>query len=250
MRKLPKLQCLQLKQHRKTSSIPQVCYLQETQVRNLEKQKRENVCLFLFHWHSLIAYNDINTARALYAYPASSDSEDAPSHSKPPSYFERLLLVKQELASLEADLSKPDQHPKKSDGDPAELIKGVHEVKAQLEKIGRRKIGRGKLVDTVVSSSGLAGPSATRPGSSGSVKHSEGGSNPLAGLDARLGELERLVGSSSAALDEVSPSIFTNDAIIHLTAVFTLTTALASHDFQTEYPTHTPNSTKNNRLNI
>ncbi|KAG8771965.1 hypothetical protein FRC15_003058 [Serendipita sp. 397] len=207
-------------------------------------------------------------ARKVYSYPPnsdeSSDSDSTPatlrSRNKQSSQFERLLALKQELALLEAELGTSPQPSGTADGpsqeisvnkkgatlrggresnDPAELLKGIHDVKSRLERIESSKEGRDRLLEAVVSG-GVARPShhghgsvqtyggmtVTSPLSSsalhrrdGSIHRREGsfsGSQHAGGakeemdpalvrLDSRVGELEKLIGSASAALDETSP---------------------------------------------
>jgi len=224
-----------------------------------------------------------DTARSMYSYPAasgSSDSDSVPatmrSRHKQATQFERLLALKQELAALEREMGGPASQgaahgseqnhaatTSRGQGkkgvsardlareDPAELLKGVHDVRARLDKIGTARESRGRLVDAVVNGG------ITRPTSSFSHAQSHGHSIPhghnimsplsptlhstpalhrregsihrregslsgsqtgapyskadetvdpgIAKLDSRVGELERVVGSSSAALDETSP---------------------------------------------
>ncbi|KIM21896.1 hypothetical protein M408DRAFT_333206 [Serendipita vermifera MAFF 305830] len=176
--------------------------------------------------------------RTIYSYPgasgSSSESDSVPatmrSRHKQATQFERLLALKQELASLEREIGDPSSSTttqideqeatpgtaRKKKGitakdttreDPAELLKGVHDVRARLEKFGTARDNRGRLVDAVVSgSSGI-----TRPTSSLSHSHSHGPPmhgiiSPLSptlhstpGLHRRDGSMHRREGSLSGS---------------------------------------------------
>ena len=224
----------------------------------------------------------MDTARSIYSYPAasgsSSDSDSVPatmrSRHKQASQFERLLALKQELALLEKEMGDgaaavvaqggdneagtASRGSGKKKGisakdaareDPSELLKGVHDVRARLDKIGTARENRGRLVDTIVGGGGVTRPTSSmahahthgpnmhgimtprsptlhstpglhrREGSmhrrEGSLSGSQSGAphskldepvDPgIAKLDSRVGELERIIGSSSAALDESAP---------------------------------------------
>ncbi|CAG8688108.1 3030_t:CDS:2, partial [Acaulospora colombiana] len=222
-------------------------------------------------------------ARSVYTYPPATDESsdsDAPptlrSRNKQSSQFERLLALKQELASLEAELAQSSSStsiappgtdattspttpkaqskkravsgtgPEKDADNAGDLLKGVHDVRSRLERISAAKDGRGRLVDAVVGGGTTSRPTSGHshvhghgailgtplspthlPGSpglhrrDGSMHRREGslgGSQNATGnakdeftdpavskLDARVGELEKVVGSSGAALDESSP---------------------------------------------
>jgi len=153
-------------------------------------------------------------ARTMYAYPPSPDDSDddyPPAHAATLPFSARLRFLQQELATLESDLAKSNvtSSEKEKQKDAGHMIDGLKDVKSRLEMIGktRGKEGRGRLVEAIQSG-------VTRDGGLG---HSRGPSiggkkdekerereKEIAELDRRLGELERLVGSSSAALDEVS----------------------------------------------
>ena len=98
--------------------------------------------------------------------------------------------------------------------DAGELIKEVVDVKARLEKINKLKetrTGREKLVSAVIQGVGertsTGTPQEEHPAPEKEVKD-EGGSikmevKDIAEMDRRLGELERAVGSTTTAADEV-----------------------------------------------
>jgi nuclear migration protein JNM1 len=153
-------------------------------------------------------------ARTMYAYPPSphdSDDDYPPAHAATLPSSARLRFLQQELANLEAELAKTNaiSSDKESQKDAGQMIEGLKDVKSRLEMIGktRGKEGRERLVEAIQSG-------VLRDGGLG---HSRGASvggrkdererereKEITELDRRLGELEKLVGSSSAALDEVS----------------------------------------------
>jgi len=93
--------------------------------------------------------------------------------------------------------------------DPGELIRGLVDVRGRLEKIRKDKQGRGKLVGVVLGERETHGPDES---TQAMVKR---GTDPIVGkaatsdarsiveMDRRVGELEKLLGSSSVTLDEV-----------------------------------------------
>lgn len=148
--------------------------------------------------------------RSLYKYPSTRSESPSPSH--PPSLAVRLRLLQAELASLETELSDPSNSTVQTEEghvDPGELIQSLVDVKSRLEKFNTKQDGRSKLVKEV-----LKEDPAEREGKEGEVSGSaqkegedEGKSKSevqdLAGIDRRLGEIEKLVGSASTSLDEV-----------------------------------------------
>ncbi len=89
-------------------------------------------------------------------------------------------------------------------------------MKGRLDKISKVKEGRGKLVSAILED-GDEDPKEERKaveekaGDEESQGHKE--VKDIADMDRRVGELEKLIGSSSAALDEVGwhlslPNIF------------------------------------------
>ncbi|KAF7321410.1 hypothetical protein MKEN_00661500 [Mycena kentingensis (nom. inval.)] len=149
--------------------------------------------------------------RTQYIYPpsptdATSPDESAPSRPVPLSH--RLRALQAELLSLETELADPAnpllfQERPDDVVDPGELIRGLVDVRGRLDKIRKGKEGRGRLVGAVL---GQDGPKvaelAAKDGSAGSDKPSVG---MIVEMDRRVGELEKLVGSSTAAIDESSP---------------------------------------------
>ena len=163
-----------------------------------------------------------------YVYPPSPNGEDA---SGPPSptqgpvpLSQRLRLLQAEVAALEIELSDPTnpllrQEKEASNADPGELIRGMVDVKRRIERIKREREGRGKLVSVVLGDTtdmedddvvkvtaedneegkneDVKKPEAAQP------KSREPQARDIAEMDRRVGELEKLVGSSNAALDEV-----------------------------------------------
>lgn len=103
-----------------------------------------------------------------------------------------------------------------SNVDPGELLKGLVDVKTRLGKFsvghqGRVRLVQGVLQDppqvdhdteTIVEKNGDLSKDAEEPHKS--LETARG----VAGLDRRIGELERLVGSASTSLDEVLCYLF------------------------------------------
>ncbi|KAI0082026.1 hypothetical protein K474DRAFT_1655955 [Panus rudis PR-1116 ss-1] len=165
-------------------------------------------------------------SRVQYTYPPSPDSSGrtSPVLSTPALPLSmRLKRLQAELASLETELADPSNpllHKEREEGhvDPGELIKAMVDVKGRLEKIAKVKEGRGKLVSIVLDEAKEA--SANDPevhihdmdvNGSGKGKHDGEDGKPksevkeMAEIDQRVGELERIVGSSTITVDETSP---------------------------------------------
>ncbi|KAI0666565.1 hypothetical protein C8Q78DRAFT_983968 [Trametes maxima] len=165
-----------------------------------------------------------------YVYPPSPSPDEesrstSPTHSSIP-LSTRLRLLQAEVAALETELSDPTNpllRKEKAAGhaDPGELIRGMVDVKRRIEKISKAREGRSKLVSVVLGESDaedapdakpLEAREATKksqdvkaePGPS-SVKPKVPEARDIAEMDKRVGELEKLVGSSSAPLDELAP---------------------------------------------
>ncbi|KAI0033135.1 hypothetical protein K488DRAFT_78078 [Vararia minispora EC-137] len=140
--------------------------------------------------------------RAVYSFPASRSSSPS---SKPRSLALRLHQLQVELSLLETELADPiNLYDDRNEGqvDSSELIKGLVEVKSRLEKLNTMRVGRSRLQNMLKDRTGSAPEAASeqppKP-SSGAV----GSARKVAEIDRRLGELEKAVGSSSAALDEL-----------------------------------------------
>ncbi|KAH9945644.1 hypothetical protein B0H21DRAFT_744028 [Amylocystis lapponica] len=166
--------------------------------------------------------------RIQYTYPPSPTSNTSPSSSPVSTpaipLSQRLRLLQTELAALETELADPSNpllHKEKESGhvDPGELIRGMVDVKGRLDKISKVKEGRGKLVSVVLGEeggqygSGEDGKDKEKIGR-GKFEGKNGAADDktktpdvkdIAEMDRRVGELEKVVGSSSTALDELSP---------------------------------------------
>jgi len=107
-----------------------------------------------------------------------------------------------------ADPSNPLLHKEREEDnvDPGELIRGLVDVRGRLEKIRKRKEGRGKLVEVVLGE-GEAAEDGTEEWDKEGKIDKKAKEKPdirsVVEMDRRVGELEKLVGSSSASLDEV-----------------------------------------------
>lgn len=123
--------------------------------------------------------------------------------------------MQSELASLEVELADPSnpllaREREEDNVDPGELIRGLVDVRGRLEKISKGKEGRGRLVNAVMGD-GDVRPNDKDGASEGAEtdKAEAGNANApdarsVIEMDRRVGELEKLVGSSNTALDEVS----------------------------------------------
>ena len=109
--------------------------------------------------------------------------------------------------SLENELADPtnpqlNREREEDNVDPGELIRGLVDVRSRLDKIRKGKEGRGKLVGIVTGNTDEKQRQSTKL----SLKVDEvpaTKASSLVDIDRRLGGLEKLVGSSSASLDEV-----------------------------------------------
>ncbi|KAJ7594840.1 Dynamitin-domain-containing protein [Mycena floridula] len=152
-------------------------------------------------------------ARSHYQYPPSPTSPvspvDSPVTSRSIPLSQRLRNLQTELLSLEhelADPANPQLHKERQENnvDPGELIRGLVDVRSRLDKIRKGKEGRGRLVGVVIgdddkdSITKKAEPAPEPTSSKPPIQN-------LVEMDRRVGELEKLVGSSTAPLDELSP---------------------------------------------
>ncbi|KAJ7470854.1 hypothetical protein FB451DRAFT_1351880 [Mycena latifolia] len=140
-----------------------------------------------------------------YVYPPSSTDSTSPfepSTSHPVPLSLRLRALQEEVISFEtelADSANPLRSKEQEEDpvDPGELIRGLVDARSRLDKIRRgRKAGEDCIVE----------------------------------MDRRVGELEKLVGSRTAALDESSPLPPPSLPLVtRLNAQFTRNRASASH---------------------
>ncbi|KXN90198.1 putative dynactin subunit 2 [Leucoagaricus sp. SymC.cos] len=157
-------------------------------------------------------------SRTAYVYPSSPDSPSSPidqsgtTRSIPLS--QRLRLLNAELTALETELADPAnpllQKEREEDNvDPGELIKDLVVVRGRLDKIRKGHEGRARLIGTILEKGRHASESEdeTESGSEGedSKRWEASKMQSLIEIDERVGELEKLIGSSNAALDETSP---------------------------------------------
>ncbi|KAI0720880.1 hypothetical protein C8Q72DRAFT_861422 [Fomitopsis betulina] len=160
--------------------------------------------------------------RIQYVYPPSPTSDTSPPST--PSVIpalplsHRLRLLQAELAVLENELSDPSnpllQKERDAGHDPGELIRGMVDVKNRLDKISKGKEGKGKLVSVVLGEDsadeheGTLRDGGKRALSDQTAPPTTSGTpdvKDIVEMDRRVGELEKMVGSSSTALDELSP---------------------------------------------
>jgi nuclear migration protein JNM1 len=132
-----------------------------------------------------------------------------------------LRALQTELSALETELADPSnpllQTGKEDDPiDPGELIRGLVDVRGRLDKIRKDKQGRGKLVGVVLGERTQAvDESQPKRDANPTLAKlddnlAKSDARSVVEMDRRVGELEKLLGSSSLTLDEVSPlSLFT-----------------------------------------
>ena len=132
-------------------------------------------------------------------------------------------MLQAELTALEAELEDPSnpalQAREKNGGaavDPGEMIRGLVDVRRRLEKVRRGREGRGRLVGVVLGT-GVGGERSESEDEDEDEDRHDGQQQGKGGIkgsvdpdvksivemDKRVGELEKLVGSVSATLDEV-----------------------------------------------
>ncbi|KZT68312.1 hypothetical protein DAEQUDRAFT_728127 [Daedalea quercina L-15889] len=166
--------------------------------------------------------------RIQYVYPPSPTSDTSPpsTPSVTPALplSHRLRLLQAELSTLETELADPSnpllQKERDAGHDPGELIRGMVDVKSRLDKISKVKEGKGKLVSVILGEDSAdeqddargalrQSKDAARRAPSDQVPPSMGANAPdvkdIVDMDRRVGELEKIVGSSSTALDELTP---------------------------------------------
>jgi nuclear migration protein JNM1 len=140
---------------------------------------------------------------------------DATGEPKPLPLSQRLRALQAELASLENELSDPsnpllEKEREESNVDPGELLRGLVDVRSRLDKIVKEKEGRARLVGNILHEDQQ--PSKERGKTQGSEHPQDNEAKPepaksavqnLVGVDRRVEELEKLVGSSNTGLDDV-----------------------------------------------
>jgi nuclear migration protein JNM1 len=123
----------------------------------------------------------------------------------------RLRQLQLDLFSLETELSDPaNLYDEREEGqlDPGELMKGLVEVKTRIEKLNAARERHTRLVQGVIKEPEKKGPSEPAPAPESkdgqdAVAPALGSARDMAEIDRRVGELEKIVGGSSASLDEV-----------------------------------------------
>ncbi|KAJ6565719.1 Dynamitin-domain-containing protein [Mycena sp. CBHHK59/15] len=153
--------------------------------------------------------------RTHYAYPPSPTDPSSPielSTSRPMPLSQRLRALQAEVTSLETELSDPAnpllyKEREEDSVDPGELIRGLVDVRGRLEKIRKGKEGRGRLVGVILGQDGEREPDPKHHKSSATTDEpGKPNVRSIVEMDRRVGELEKLVGSSTAALDEACSS--------------------------------------------
>lgn len=89
--------------------------------------------------------------------------------------------------------------------EPGDLIRDIVDAKSRLGKITKLKEGRGKLVSVVMQDEEPV-PETTEEKAEPKVNEeakTSGDVKDIAEMDKRVGELEKIIGSSNTVLDEV-----------------------------------------------
>ncbi|KAJ7262305.1 Dynamitin-domain-containing protein [Mycena haematopus] len=153
--------------------------------------------------------------RTHYAYPPSPTDPTSPiepSTSRPVPLSQRLRALQAEVMALETELADPAnpllfKEREEDTVDPGELIRGLVDVRGKLDKIRQGREGRGRLVGVILGQDEKE-PDTKPPKNSVRSGADESGKpnvRSIVEMDRRVGELEKLVGSSTATLDESSP---------------------------------------------
>ncbi|KAJ3713327.1 Dynamitin-domain-containing protein [Lentinula raphanica] len=156
--------------------------------------------------------------RTRYVYPPSATQSDYSSEeetSRPVPLSRRLKNLQAELTSLETELANPSSplflNDDASGTEPGELLRGLVDVRGRLEKIKQNTEGRGKLVDVILNQQ-KAGSTVSSIKKETASEIREESKTPVSGdvrnlveMDKRVAELEKLVGTSANAIDEISP---------------------------------------------
>lgn len=125
--------------------------------------------------------------------------------------------MQQELLALEAEISDPSNPLLTSDVDgedidPGEMLKGLVEVRGKLGVLSGGQMGGTKRTDLVEKVVKTGRITHEKPSPSKQVDRpthaprsaSIGDNKTLVDLDHRLSDLEKVIGSSTATVDEVS----------------------------------------------
>ncbi|KAJ3807051.1 Dynamitin-domain-containing protein [Lentinula aff. lateritia] len=159
--------------------------------------------------------------RTRYAYPPSATQSGSSSAdeetSRPIPLSRRLKGLQAELSSLEAELVDPSSplflNDEVNDANPGELLRGLVDVRGRVNQISRSTEGRGKLVKSILSQQQLGSirlskgeePKPTLIEDEMNETRVAGDIHNLVEMDRRVAELERLLGTSTTAVDETSP---------------------------------------------
>ena len=193
--------------------------------RNSRKRRKRDVCP---RSKTLLELKDdgiiLVRAWAQYAYPPSPEGSpsllELTSGTRPIPLSQRLRALQNELLALENELADPanpllQKEREEEHVDPGELIRGLVDVRTRLDKIKKGKEGRARLVSVVVDGDIVSKERAsTSPPTGGKDSLSEHDTTAksdvqvMVDIDHRVGELEHVIGSSSASLDEVCYTSF------------------------------------------
>ncbi|KAJ4468207.1 Dynamitin-domain-containing protein [Lentinula aciculospora] len=156
--------------------------------------------------------------RTRYVYPPSATQSDdslaEEETSRPVPLSRRLKRLQTELTSLETELNDTSNplflNDETNSADPGEMLRGLVDVRGRLVKIRQGTEGRGKLVNAILSQqqSGSKIPSnreETAPNGKEENDKVARDVHSLVEMDKRVAELEKLIGTSTTAVDEASP---------------------------------------------
>ncbi|KAG8967056.1 hypothetical protein FRC03_010804 [Tulasnella sp. 419] len=154
--------------------------------------------------------------KTVYTYPPSPDQSPSrsPSPRRGPPIQARLQALQHELAALESELSDPATAVTTDTGDdgepaidPGEMLKGLVEARNRLSSLSR---DREILIERAISAGKIHKKQLSTESAKAISPKTEGQRPPaevktLAELDQRVAELEKMIGTSGASLDESSP---------------------------------------------
>ncbi|KAJ4000008.1 Dynamitin-domain-containing protein [Lentinula boryana] len=156
--------------------------------------------------------------RTRYVYPPSATQSDYSSEeeaSRPVPLSRRLKSLQAELTKLETELANPSSalflNDEADSVDPGEMLRGLVDVRGRLEKMKQSSEGRGKLVNDILSQRQSSSSVSHRREEPSSNQKEQNGTQVagdvrnLIEMDKRVAELEKLVGTSTTAVDETSP---------------------------------------------
>ncbi|KZT43666.1 hypothetical protein SISSUDRAFT_997393 [Sistotremastrum suecicum HHB10207 ss-3] len=140
---------------------------------------------------------------SLYAYTPSTSYSAAP-----PPFSQRLHSLKHELAALEAEAqSSLTSSPQDEEPNSAELVRELADMRTRLERVGTSADARKKTPNGATSKASHTESLRAQTVSVDDTGHERKVKDvqAVSDIDKRLGELEKILGSSALTLDEASP---------------------------------------------